>query len=178
MNVSLQNVRIFCKVVKVNPKSINRSLFKKARALSNQETMRKLINEAFEMLDKYQEKYGKSFIAMIPDKKWDYKSVLELKNLANEFGDKIADWVEQALIWAQQIDNGETWEAVCDYTDIIELHRLVVWKDGYVRLVGGKSDKLKLNSASDVSNVGYDDRDRVYNAVPLIISYIGCIQCS
>ena len=94
----------------VNPRAINQSLFQKKRKDERQEKTRKLILEAFAEVKSSPEKYGKKFKTMMPKKTWTSKTVEELKQLACKLGDHNADWVEQALEWAQRICNGESWE--------------------------------------------------------------------
>lgn len=96
----------------VNPQTINQSLFQKERKDRRQEETRQLILEAFAKVKSNPKKYGRKFKTMMPKKTWRSKTVEELKQLACKLGDHNADWVEQALEWAQRICNGESWEAV------------------------------------------------------------------
>lgn len=134
----------------VNPLAINRDLFKDAWKadcdFGYREKLRKLIQEAFVELDNNPEKYASPFYIVIPKKDWDdEKSVSELEQYAKDRGGYIADWVEQALTWAQRISNGDIWENVlrtphyytCNQNQNGE-QRLVKKKPGYYYLVGGK----------------------------------------
>lgn len=153
----------------VNPQTINQSLFKKERKDERQERTRKLILEAFAEVKSSPEKYGRKFKTMMPKKTWTSKTVAELKQLACEFGNHNADWVEQALEWAQRICNGESWEAVCNKADTANCYRLVVWKNGYARLVGGSRNYNVLNPASDVFDYDYGSFNCIYDTVPLVV---------
>ena len=182
MKVTLQNGQETIKVAEkptegkwfdVNPSAIDQKLFEKKREDSRQETTRKLILDAFTMVKKNLEKYGKPFQTMIPEKTWEAKTVRGLKRLATSLGDCIADWVHQALEWAQRIANGESWEAICNEADTANWYRLVVWKNGYARLIGGSRNDYfnKLRSASDVGYYSHYSDDSLGNAVPSVVRY-------
>lgn len=121
----------------VNPLDIDRNLFQEKRKDSRQEWTRQLILEAFTKMDEDPTRYGKPFKTLMPEKTWRWKYVSDLIELAKNLGDHDADWVEQALEWAQRISNGETWEDICNNPDTANWYRLVKWKNGYYRLVGG-----------------------------------------
>jgi len=154
------------KSFEVNPKTINQNLFSEKRKDSKQEETRQIILEAFAKLSEEPQKYGRPFKTIIPEKKWSTKTVKELEEIANILGDHMADWVEQALEWAQRIANGDTWEAVCNYVETENWVRLVIWKNGYTKLVGGTD-----YPASDVSCGIYNSNDSVSTAVPLVVLY-------
>lgn len=153
----------------VTPSSINRNLFQEEREDVQQEWPRQIILEAFDEFDRHPEKYAKSFKVMIPKKTWSSKTVEELKSLAKKLGDHNANWVEQALVWAQRISNGETWEALCNEPDTEAWYRLIVWKNGYPRLVGGSVNNSNYNSASGVYNIDYDGGSFLFDTVPLVV---------
>ena len=155
----------------VNPQTINQSLFKKKRKDERQERTRKLILEAFAEVKSSPEKYGRKFKTMMPKKTWTSKTVAELKQLACEFGNHNADWVEQALEWAQRICNGESWEAVCNNADTANWYRLVVWKNGYARIVGGSRHDDNYFPASDDLSDDYFSFNSFDNTVPLVVLY-------
>ena len=155
----------------VNPQTINQSLFKKKRKDERQERTRKLILEAFAEVKSSPEKYGRKFKTMMPKKTWTSKTVAELKQLACEFGNHNADWVEQALEWAQRICNGESWKAVCNNADTANWYRLVVWKHGYARLVGGSRHDDNYFPASDDLSDDYFSFNSFDNTVPLVVLY-------
>ena len=155
----------------VNPQDIEQTLFQKKRSDERQENTRKLILEAFAKVKSSSEKYGKKFKTMMPKKTWSAKNATELEQVACKLGGHSADWVEQALEWAQRIFNGESWEAVCNNADTANWYRLVKWKNGYVRLVGGSCKALGKLPASDVSREDYYSFTSFDNAVPLVVLY-------
>ena len=155
----------------VNPQTINQSLFKKNRKDERQERTRKLILEAFAEVKSSPEKYGRKFKTMMPKKTWTSKTVAELKQLACEFGNHNADWVEQALEWAQRICNGESWEAVCNNADTANWYRVILWKNGYARLVGGSRHDDNYFPASDDLSDDYFSFNSFDNTVPLVVLY-------
>ena len=155
----------------VKPQAIDYELFKKKRRDKRQEATRQLILEAFAEIKKEPEKYGKNFKTMMPKKTWRSKTVSELEELARNLGDHNADWVEQVLEWAQRIANGESWEAICNDADTANWYRLVVWKYGYKRLIGGSVDNLDSDSASDVNNGTFIFNDILRHVVPLVVFY-------
>lgn len=155
---------------KVNPLAIDENLFKKERRDSKQEETRQLILEAFEEMKK-DSKYAKPFKTMMPEKTGTSKTVSELKEMAKELGDHNADWVEQSLEWAQRIANGETWESICNDRDTANWYRIVVWKNGYCRLVGGSRKNNSNNPASGVSFFNCSDADNYVYTVPLVVLY-------
>lgn len=153
---------------KVNPLTIDQNLFKEKREDSRQEATRQLILKAFEEIKK-NSKYERPFKTMMPEKTWSSKTVRELKELASQLGDHNADWVEQALEWAQRIANGETWEYICNKKDTANWYRLVVWKNGYAQLVGGSRKDYNNAPASTVYCVDYDVNLVLSHTVPLVV---------
>ena len=158
------------KLFKVDPLSINQELFKKKRSDSRKEATRQYILEAFEEVKK-NSKYAKPFKTLMPEKTWYSKTVSELKELAGSLGDHNADWVEQALEWAQRIANGESWEDICNKADTANWYRIVVWKGGYARLVGGSRNSSINYPACDVNYNYCVDDDYISGAVPLVVLY-------
>lgn len=154
----------------VNPLAIDQNLFKEERSDSKQEKTRQLILEAFEEVKK-NSKYARPFKTMIPEKNWERKTVAELKAIAEKLGDHNADWVEQALEWAQRIANGETWKSTCNDRDTASWYRLVVWKNGYCRFVGGSRKSNIGSPASDVDNHDYHVDCNFEGTVPLVVLY-------
>lgn len=154
----------------VKPQAINQELFERERENPKQEETRQLILEAFAVMKSNPEKYGKDFCTKMPNKTWPLcKTVAELKEMTC---DRNADWVEQAFEWAQRIANGETWEAVCNDPDTARFRRLVIWKDGVPRIVGGSRN---YNNYAPASEVDYDDDYYInrclFDTVPLIRIY-------
>ena len=155
---------------KVNPLSIDQNFFKEKREDSRQELTRKIILEAFKEMKRHS-KYAKPFKTLMPQKTWRIKKVRELKVLAKSLGVHNADWVEQALEWAQRIMNGESWEDICNKEDNANWYRLVVWNDGYARLVGGAKLNHDYYMASNVHYYNHWDNDSIYFTVPLVVDY-------
>ena len=155
----------------VKPQAIDQKLFEKKRNDNRQEATRKLILEAFAEMKENPEKYGKNFKTMMPQKTWSSKTVAQLKEMASNLGDHNANWVEQAFEWAQRIANGESWEAICNNKDTANWYRLVVWKNGYARLVGGSVCNVNCKPVSGVYDDFYYDNDDLYDTVPLVVLY-------
>ena len=155
----------------VKPQAIDQKLFRKKRENKKQENTRKLILEAFVEMKANPEKYGKNFKTMMPKKTWLSKTVAELKEMACKLGDHNADWVEQALEWAQRIANGESWETICNDKDTANWYRLVVWKNGYTRLIGGSVYSNLYSPASVVYSINFNDLDSLRHTVPLVVLY-------
>ena len=155
----------------VNPLSINQKLFENEREDATQEKTRKLIHEAFVEMQNEPEKYGKKFFTMMPKKTWRHKTFVELEEMSSKLGDHNANWVEQALEWAQRIANGESWEAICNDNDTANWYRLVVWKSGYARHVGGSVCNNHDLPASNVNGFDCSELDSLEYTVPLVVSY-------
>ena len=153
----------------VNPQAIDQNLLQKKRENRRQEETRKLILEAFDEVKNRPARYGKKFKTMMPKKTWTVKTVEELKQLACELGDHNADWVEQALEWAQRISNGESWKTICNDNDTAKWYRMIVWKNGYARLVGGSRYLKNKLPASDVDSVDYLSDVKGNFIVPLVV---------
>ena len=118
----------------VNPLEIDRDLFKMPRKNPKQERTRKLIVEAFDQMDR-NPKYKKTFYTLMPEKTWDAESISEMVKIAGKRG-KMATWIHQALEWAQRIQNGASWEELCNKPDSANWFRIIRWKTNY-RIVGG-----------------------------------------
>ena len=161
----------------VKPQDIDQKLFEEMKYNPSQERTRQLILEAFEEMEKNPKKYGRNFKTIMPKKTWKFKTVAELKKMARKLGDHNADWVEQALEWAQRIANGESWESVCNDDDTANYHRLVVWKkpeNGYenCRLIGGSVYLDCMRPASDVGlTCIFCKGGELYGTVPLVVGY-------
>ena len=156
---------------KVNPRTIEKSLFEKKRRDSKQESTRRLILEAFKELEENSCRYPGIFYTMMPVKTWVKKSAYEYKEYASSLGGFIADWVEQALEWAQRISNGESWRAICNEPDTASWFRLVKWKDNTLRIIGGSKILQNGSPASNVYHYTYHHRAKLHNVVPLIALY-------
>ena len=158
----------------INSDGIDQSLFQVKKEDPKQEAMRQLILEAFTKKNENPEKYGKPFKTLMPKKNWDWKTVGELKELAAKLGDHMADWVEQAIEWAQRIQNGETWEAICNEPDTAQWARLIQWKDGSYQVVGGSCMEYDCCYDYPAFYVYYYYcflNDSICNTVPLVVLY-------
>lgn len=160
------------KLFHIMPFEIPKSLFESPLSDPKQERTRQIMQEAFAEVGKYPEKYAFSFYTYIPKMIWDESKAVQiekLKEYARDLGGEMADWVDQALEWAQRIFNGETWEAVCNEVDNTEYCRMIIWKNRYYRMVGSSSVLGDDYPASDV-----DDRDYMFSTdivgytVPLV----------
>ncbi len=154
----------------VKPSEIDRSLFEDSRIDPDQEEIRKLIKKAFDKVDKKPKKYGVDFSTLIPKKEWACgKNVVELKEEAKNQGGHMANWIEQALEWAQRIDNGESWETICNEPDKNKHYRMIIGEKGYCKMMGGSTifeDKYPPASTGIDCNIS----GSVFTAtVPLIV---------
>ena len=155
----------------VNPLAIDQELFEWKRKDRNQEKVRQIILDAFVEVYNNPE-YAKPFRTTFPTKNWETKKVSELKELANQMGDHIADWVEQALEWAQRIANGESWESLCNEPDITNCYRLVLSKyDEHEWIVGGALLFEANCPATDIEYCTKEYYDKLKYTVPLVVKY-------
>lgn len=159
------------KLFEVNPLEIDRSDFAGQKKDMRQEETRQIIQDAFKEVDKHPEKYASSFYTMIPEKYWNgYKDVEYMNLYSKMLGGLTADWVEQALEWAQRIHNGESWETICNNADTARWYRIILWKNGYYRLVGGSClYKTDIIPAADVDVSGCHVATCYGNTVPLVV---------
>ena len=156
------------KLFKVNPLGIDRSLFKEWRNDVQEENARTIIQKAFEEVNQQYEKYGKPFYTLIPKVNWaGSRSGENIYYDAIRKGGKMADWVEQALEWAQRICNGESWQTVCCNPDTARWHRLILGVGLEVRRVGGSTENY-VNSPATRVFPGYSIKDVFCYTVPLI----------
>ena len=157
---------------KVDPQKINRSFFVNEREDCVQEEIRQLICEAFKKVDANPKEYGQPFETLrISREEIEFMSEAKFADFASELGGHIANWVEQALEWAQRIQNGESWQELCNYSDNTRQRRLIIWQDGQLRTVGGTY--FKNRPATYVSSnsycSGYWRRNRNYEIALLIV---------
>lgn len=156
---------------RINVRTIDQTLFNEARSDSNQEKTRQLILEAFEEVKK-SPKYVKSFKILIPRKNWSSKNVRACKRFAQrKFRGSIATWVDQALVWAKRISDGESWEMVCNSKDTANWYRLIKWKDGTIHPVGGMNVRWDNRPSSFIHDCTYGNTYPVHYCVPLIVKY-------
>ena len=156
---------------RVNPKTIDRSLFEEKREDVKQEKTRKLIKEAFCEFDAHPEKYP-DYEPMVPEKTWVVDTIENIKKFSNMYGGHTANWVEQAFKWGQLISNGVSWEDLCNTQDFSQWYRVITWKNGEPRIVGGSVQGGNTCSATDIHTYNYDDSSTPGNVVPLIVRYV------
>lgn len=160
------------KLFVVKPVKINRSLFSEERDNEEQEKLRKLILQAFDRLDNEPKKYRRTFYTFKPEKTWvEPQTVCQLRKMACKMGDHLTDWVEFALEQAQRIHNGESWESICNIPDTLNYNRLIVWKDGSYRIVGGSVKKGDIKSPSYIFGFGYESNCVLESVVPSVTSF-------
>jgi len=155
----------------VNPKNIDRRLFEEKREDSQQEWTRKQILEAFKEIKQNPKRYEKGFETLMPKKTWNIATFQDLEELAYEKGDGCADWIVQAVEWAQRIQNGETWEELCNMPDTANWCRLILWKDECPRIVGASRQRDMRNSATEIFPYSCSWNDRPPHVVPLIVRF-------
>lgn len=151
----------------VNIATINRSLFEEKREDQKQEMTRLLILEAFAEADK-NPAYA-AFSTVIPKKTWEVKTAGQLDKISQDWGGHTADWREQALEFAQRISNGESWEDICNKADTLDWYRMVWWKNGRMRLVGGSRENSDKDAPADFGAENWHAERRNASAVPLIV---------
>lgn len=156
---------------RVDPKTIKRQLFEEERVNAYEEHTRELIVRAFQEVDANPMKYARAFKTMFPARKWELCKPKTLRAMAKMKGGHLANWVEQALEWAQRISNGETWAAICIDPDAARNFRIVEWERGFVRLIGGSTDAEDFSAPTEYEGVECDKREKVKYATPLIVVY-------
>lgn len=158
----------------VNVLEIDRELFSEKREKYWEENARKMILEAFSEVDANPERYARTFETFMPKKVWEVcVPVREYQLFCHKLGGHMADWVEQALEWAQRIANGESWDTICNQADTANWERLILWKNGFVRIVGGSQKMKHHDSAVYIyHNEEYGDADKIRNVVPLVARYM------
>ena len=152
----------------VNPKAINRALFKNKRIDEEQERVRKLILEAFSEVDK-NSKYSEPFETMIPVRPKSFNFEKEVKEFAKQIGDSQTNWIEQALEWAQRISNGETWESLCNQPDYNKWFRLIIGKEDKSWFIGGCCEYGITIPTTYVSALAHYFESRVWVSVPSVV---------
>lgn len=115
------------------------------------------------------EKYGGDFTTLMPVSDEFVIQVSELLDKAKKENGHLANWVEQALEWAQRITNGETWEAVCNNPDTAKNHRLAEWKQGELKMIGGSTNIGNCDSATCFGTDNHVPAEFLIHTVPLIV---------
>lgn len=153
--------------LRVNLKSINREFFIKPRDDEKQNAIRNIILEAFEEADKNPGRYD-TFETLEPEKTWPNKTIKELKGIVHTYNGNISNWVEQALEWAQIISNVGNWN-ICKNVDSANWFRLITWKEGEYRLVGGASRVGSQKSPVEVHDKKLSSNTILGDVVPKIV---------
>ena len=165
-----ENKKIASECLRVSLETINLELFKEPRKDRKQEQVRQIILEAlFEAQSKPE--YAKPFKIVIPENDWRDTTILDIVVIAPKIGDHLSNWVEQCLEWAQKITNGISWEELCNTPDTSKWRRLVFWKNGYWRIIGGATVTTISFSASDVISYFFSLRYSVSNTAPAVTVY-------
>ena len=157
----------------VDPTSIDRTYFEEKRNDKKQEKTRKIIMKAFAEVDKDPERYNKIFWTMVPEKTWAWKTVKELQEVSFNLGGHTANWVEQALEWAQRIYNDQNdngWEKICNQKDPANYYRMIFFGD-YLCYVGGSKKCSSDGPSSDIYVVKYKPNVKLDYTVPLVVLY-------
>lgn len=157
---------------KVNPASIDQRLFENERTDERQEHLRFYIQRSFDYL-KGNPENNKAFKTFIPSRDKDHYSnpkASKLKNFASQIGDHMGYWWEWALMLAQRIANGESWESLCNVPDTANWYLLVEFPM-HSKIVGGSIRSYYNPSPSNINSYAYWDSDIVESAVPLVVDY-------
>lgn len=165
----------------VNPMTINRKLFEEEREDSLQERLRKLILQIFKSVDEKPNICAHPFEILIPSEKqlpslmWaetEKKTIREFSQLLKSYNSSYswANTTDQFLAWAQQIQNGATWEDLCNNPDTITRHRLITDKEKEkLYTVGGASTGEKVSSAIYYFRSTCIPGFKISGAVPMIV---------
>lgn len=121
----------------VKPHTIDRKLFEKPRKDNYQEECRRTILKAFDVIE-HKPEYGRDFETLMPTAVTSGTGE-KLLQIAQDFNGHTANWIEQALEWAQRIANGESWRALCNYQDTANYFRFVEWTPRHCRIIGGST---------------------------------------
>jgi len=155
---------------KVDPRSINSTHFLMKRDDKKEEEIRELINEALEVA-KNNSNYDRPFKTTEAQKNWSVGTLLLFKSIAEKiYGGHVTDWVEQCLEWAQKLEAGMSWNELCAKIDNTKYYKVVAWKRGQYRLIGGCTTSRKYYTPTHIGEtVGLNQKLR--NAVPKITRY-------
>ena len=126
----------------VNPMAIDQSLFSEEKSDKRQEMTRQLILEAFAEMEN-KSKYARPFKTLMPEKAWDAKLIDELREIAYNLGDHMANW-----------------------------YRLIEWRNGYVQIVGGSRKADNPSPATDGYGSVFPPYVVLDSTVPLVIQYM------
>ncbi len=159
----------------VEPYRINRKLFEDDRQDKEQQFTLGNIRKAFQWLDSSPYENGRPFKILIPKKTWGTITIREMLDITKTFGGNMSTGFETDFLWAQIINNGETWENLCNKPDTLNYYRLVNWgKENSVIFLTGGALKGSINySATHVETLRSLSLDAVPSkAVPQITCYV------
>lgn len=158
------------KGVEVNPILIDEPTFEieKKDCYSHKESIMQVIQKAFIEMKKDLRRYARPFEIVTPAELESVYTEEKMVALAEKYGDHIADWVEQALEWAQRIANGED---IFNKSDDSKWFRAISWQDGHVCLVGGANELNNHDSAASIHDFNVNSSYQIYNAVPAVVRY-------
>lgn len=159
------------KCFEVNLENIDRNLFTQEREDADQELVRLRILDALKLVKEYPERYAKSFKILTPKKEWSERTVEELERIAETLGDHLGDEVEKSLEIAQRIANGESWEHICNSPDTSDYFRLIKWRNGDYRIVGGSRKAECICSQSDFGREFCYAYDILCDTIPFVVTY-------
>ena len=158
------------KGVEVNPITIDESIFEMGEKgyYSHEEYIMQLIQKAFIEMKKDLRRYARPFEIVTPAELEPVYTEEKMVALAEQYGDHLADWVEQALEFAQKIANGED---IFNKSDDSKWFRAISWQDGHVCLVGGSEEFNNHDCASAIHEFHVNSFYQLHNAVPAIVRY-------
>ena len=158
------------KGVEVNPILIDEPTFEieKKDCYAHKESIMQVIQKAFIEMKKDLRRYARPFEIVTPEELESVYTEEKMVALAEKYGDHIADWVEQALEWAQRIANGED---IFNKSDDSKWFRAISWQDGHVCLVGGANELNNHDSAASIHDFNVNSSYQIYNAVPAVVRY-------
>ena len=149
---------------KVRPSTINRMLFDEKREHPDEEKVRLWIKDALFEMDKNPSKYERDFFSLIPKRQWGDKSVEEVLNYATTIGGVTMDWIEAGIEISQRISNGENWHRVCRELDDIKQNRIIIWKNGCPRFIGGSNA-----APAEICEVDLTAEHTLHDTVPKVV---------
>lgn len=154
----------------VNPFEIGMREFSKIRfnhaeESEREENIRRLLCEAFCEVKRHPT-YQRRIEIVIPEKVYSVQTGYEMEKMSQSMGGHIADWVELSLYWAQKIQE-KGWN-LCHEQDDNPFYRIVVWKNGKYRLIGGAKKTGDVSYKTHIGFFYYEKWDEFFNSVPLI----------
>lgn len=158
------------KGVEVNPISIDESIFEigENEHDSHKEYIMQVIKKAFIEMKKDLRRYARPFEIVTPAELEPVHTEEKMVALAEKYGDHLADWVEQALEWAQRIANGED---IFNKSDDSKWFRAITWQNGNMCLVGGAEEFNDHDSASSIHDFNVNSFYQLHYAVPAVVRY-------